>query len=283
MDLKNSQSCCFVLNGAVSGLGRSLIETEYALISRLNQVFSKSCLPRVFGLDILETQKGRMGFFLGEWFSGYKEFHVTGGCSQRQIVVWESDGSCRYLKETDALPIYREAAKILTCYYNIETCEQIHSWHHAAGDFIVREAGGRFQVRLITVRGYSPLKEFGSDGAEKHTHILPSLLLFFFTLGFKMRLDRLDGTGKSAMLGDGVIRATADGFLDALDDKSKAHGFGDLRQIFTSFFNGFSLDQMINIGTAVLESGDFNPEENGLIEKSLESHCRILQEIFKTV
>lgn len=283
VELKNFQTCLFVLNGAVSGPGLSLIETEYSLLSRLNKIFSKSYLPRVFGLDILETQKGRMGFILGEWFQDYREFHVTDGNDQRQIVIWESDGSCRYLSKKTALPIYQEAARILTYYYHIETFEQIYPWHHAAGDFIVREAGGQFHVRLITVRGYSPLTEFGSDEADKKNHILPSLLVFFFNLSLRMRLDRLDGTGEAVMLGDGVIKATVAGFLDALDEKSKAYEYGDLKRIFISFFNGFDLDQMMNMGAAILESGDINPTENGLIKGNLESHCRMLQEIFKTV
>jgi hypothetical protein len=281
--LKDSQTCLFVLNGAVSDLGLSLIETESALISKLNKTFLKSYLPRIFGLNILETQKGRIGFFLGEWFQGYKEFHVTGGSGQRKIVIWESDGSCRYLTEKSMLPVYREAAKILTYYYNIETFEQIYPWHHAAGDFIVKQADGQFQVRLITVRGYSPLTEFGSDEADKKNHILPSLLVFFFNLSLRMRIDRLDGTGEAVMMGDEVITATVDGFLDALDKKSQVHNYGDLKQIFTTFFNGFDLDQIMNIGTAILESSDINPTETGLIKKNLESHCRILQAIFKSL
>ncbi|OGR11698.1 MAG: hypothetical protein A2097_05430 [Desulfobacula sp. GWF2_41_7] len=283
VELKNSQTCFFVLNGAVSGPGLSLIETEYALISRLNKFFLKSYLPRIFGLDILETQKGRIGFFLGEWFQDYKEFHVTGGSGQRKIVIWESDGSCRYLPEKSMLPVYREAARILTFYYNIDTFEQIYPWHHAAGDFIVREAGGRFHVRLVTVRGYSPLTEFGSDEADQKNHILPSLLVFFFTLSLKMRLDRIDGTGEAVMLGDGVLTTIVDGFLDALDEKSKVYDYGDLRQVFTTFLNGFSLDQIMNTVAAILESCDWNPVENLLIKENLESHCRILQSVFKTL
>ena len=96
-----------------------------------------------------------------------------------------------------------------------------------------------------------------------------------------MRMDRLDGTGEAVMMGDEVITATVDGFLDALDEKSKAHDYGDLKQVFTTFFNGFNLDQIMNIGIAILESGDMNPTENRLILENFESHCRILQSVFK--
>jgi hypothetical protein len=284
VDLTDTQTCFFVLNGAVGNPGLSLIEKEVSLISKLNQSFPKQYLPLVFGLDILRTPKGIIGFFLGEWFQDYKEFHVTSGNGERQIVIWESDGNCHHLPEQSVLPVYREAARILTYYYDLETFEQVWPWHHAAGDFVVREAGGQFQVRLITVRGYSPLSEFGVGEIEKKNHILPSLLVFFFNLSLRMRLDRMDGTGEAVMLGDGVIKATVDGFLDALNEKSKTYEYGDLRRIFISFFNGFSLDLMVGICITILESGEIiNPAENGLIKGSLESHCRIMQEIFKTV
>ena len=281
--LTDTQTCFFVLNGAVGNPGLSLIEKEVSLISKLNKSFPKQYLPLVFGWDILKTPKGGIGFFLGEWFQDYKEFHVTAGNDHRQIVIWESDGSCRYLPEKSLLPVYREAARILTYYYNIETFEQVYPWHHAAGDFIVRAADGQFQVRLITVRGYSALTEFGADETEKKNHILPSLLVFFFNLSLRMRLDRLDGTGEAVMLGDGVITATVDGFLDALDEKSKAYEYGDLKRIFISFFNGFDLDQMMSIGFAAQDSWVANPAESRLIRENIKPHCRVLQALFKTM
>jgi hypothetical protein len=283
VELKDSQTCLFVLNGAVSTLGLSLIETEYSLISRLNETYSIQYLPQVFGLDVLETKHGKIGFFLGEWFEDYTEFHVTVGRDERQIVIWESDGNCCYLPEKTVLSIYREAARILTLYYNIETFEQIFPWHHAAGDFIVKQADGQFHVRLITVRGYSSLTEFGPNEADRKSHILPSLLIFFFNLTLRMRLDRLDGTGKAVMLGDEVIRATTDGFLDALDEKSKNYDYGNLKLSFIAFVKGWSLDQILDIMVTIIESGDMNPMENRLIMENLEIHCRVLEVIFKTL
>jgi hypothetical protein len=283
VELKDSQTCLFVLNGAVSTPGLSLIETEYSLISRLNETYSIQYLPQVFGLDVLETKHGKIGFFLGEWFEDYTEFHVTVGRDERQIVIWESDGNCCYLPEKTVLSIYREAARILTLYYNIETFEQIFPWHHAAGDFIVKQADGQFHVRLITVRGYSSLTEFGPNEADRKSHILPSLLIFFFNLTLRMRLDRLDGTGKAVMLGDEVIRATTDGFLDALDEKSKNYDYGNLKLSFIAFVKGWSLDQILDIMVTIIESGDMNPMENRLIMENLEIHCRVLEVIFKTL
>ena len=278
-----SRTCFFVLNGAVSRSGLSLIENEYDLISRMNQAYSKHYLPQVFGIDFIKTDNGRIGFFLGKWFDGYKEFHVTQDQDKRQIVIWEADGSCHYILETDALEIYQEISRILTYYYDLETFEQIFPWHHAAGDFIVRQEGGSTHVRLITVRGYSPLTEFGTGKEDKKVHILPSLMFFFLNLTLRMRLDRLNGTGKTVMLGEGVIKATIEGFLKGLDEKSTAYDFGDLRSVFIEFFRQFKLEQITGITENILESCHPESSEINLLEQNLESHCRILQSIFKNL
>ncbi|MBC2705194.1 hypothetical protein [Desulfobacula sp.] len=281
--VSESQTCSFVLNGAVSNPGLSLIGNEHDLISRLNQAYSKHYLPRVFGIDFIKTDNGRVGFFLGEWFDGYKEFHVTENQDRRQIVIWEADGSCHYILETDALDIYQEISRILTYYYDLETFEQIFPWHHAAGDFIVRQEGGSTHVRLITVRGYASLTEFADGEADKKVHILPSLMFFFLNLTLRMRLDRLNGTGKTVMLGEGVIKATIEGFLKGLDEKSTAYDFGDLRSVFIEFFWQFKLEQIIGIMENILESCHPESSEINLLEQHLESHCRILQSIFKNL
>ncbi|SDT87510.1 hypothetical protein [Desulfobacula phenolica] len=273
--------CCFVLNGAVSKSGLSLLENEYKIISRLNKThYVQRHLPMVFGVDVITTDKGRIGFFLGEWFDGYKEFHATQDHGIRQVVIWESDGKCHYISEVAAFPIYQEISRILTCYYDIETFDQIFPWHHAAGDFIVRQEAGKVHVRLISVRGYSPLTEFGADEKDKQEHILPSLLLFFLNLLLRMRLDRLNGTGQTVMLGKNMIKPVVEGFLHALDEKSAVCGFGNLRLIFIAFFQQFSLEQVMGIMENILESYQSNSEEIALIKENFESHCRTLHVIF---
>jgi len=255
--------------------GLSLIKSEYHLIASLNKSHSKHYLPSVFGLDFIKTDKGKIGFFLGEWFEGYKEFHVTEDQNKRQIVIWESDGRCHYISETDALEIYQEISRILTYYYDLETFEQISPWHHAAGDFIVQQEEQNLHVRLITARGYVPVTEFDTE-EDKKVQILPSLLLFFLNLTLKMCLDRLNGTGKTYMLGKRVIKATIEGFLNALDEKSTIYNFGDLRYVFTEFFQQFSIGQITEIIGNILESHYYDSSEIVLIGKNLESHCKTL-------
>ncbi len=296
--LTDRDSFAFVLNGAVSRPGLALIENEYHLISSLNKRVSEHYLPRVFGVDIIKTKSGRVGFFLGEWFEGYREFHLTETLGERQVVIWESDGSRQTISQTRAVPIYREISRILTHYYDIETFEQIYSWHHAAGDFIVgRETGsGRVEtvnsrnidfqecrVRLVTVRGYAPLTELNDPDENRNVHILPSLVFFFLYLTLRMRLDRLDGTGAVAMVGEQVIPAIVDGFLDSLDEKSLIYDHGDLRKIFTVFVRQFSPEQLQGILEGILESSQSEASEIALILENLESHCRLLHSILKNV
>ncbi len=276
--------CCFVLNGAVSKSGLSLLENEYQLISRLNNTCCvQRHLPRVFGVNVVTTDKGRIGFFLGEWFDGYKEFHATQDNGIRQIVIWESDGRCHYISEAAAFPIYKEISRILTCYYDIETFDQIFPWHHAAGDFIVRQEDDKVCIRLISVRGYSPLTEFSSEGKDKKVHLLPSLLFFFLNLVLRMRLDRLNGTGQAVMLGKKSIKPIVQGFLNALDEKSTGYDFGNLRSIFIAFFQQFSQEQVVGLMENILESYQSNPAETALVEENLESHCSVLHTIFKNL
>ncbi len=273
----------FVLNGAVSKPGLLLVKKEYQLIDDLNKTHLKSYLPQVFGVDIIKTDKGNIGFFLGEWFDGYKEFHVTKDHGRRQIAIWESDGSRHHISETKACPIYQEISRILTYYYNIETFEQIFPWHHAAGDFVVKQERDEVLVKLITVRSYSPLTEFSAEGKDKKTHILPSLLFFFLVLTFRIRLDRLNGTSRMVMLDKQIINSTIEGFLSALDEKSLNYDFGDLRSVFIEFFRQFTLEQIMGLLENILESCHFAPSEIELIEENFKSHCNILCSIFKII
>ena len=280
----HGRSCCsFVLNGAVSKPGLVLIEKEHQLISRLNKTYPNRYLPLVFGVDIIRTDKGRMGFFLGEWFEGYKEFHTTKDHGVRRIVIWESNGTGHTISETTALPIYQEISRILTYYYDIETFEQIFPWHHAAGDFIVFQEGDMVFVKLITVRGYTPLTEFGAQERDKKPHILPSLMFFCLNLTLRMRLDRLNGTGQAVILDEKLIPAIVHGFLQALDEKSKAYDYGSLRVSFLEFIRQFSPEQLMEMMAVILEDHPPNPAEMDLIEEGLDSHCRILDAIFKSL
>ncbi|MEN8211281.1 MAG: hypothetical protein ABFR31_06145 [Thermodesulfobacteriota bacterium] len=281
--LKNSATCSFVLNGAVSNQGLSLIKSEYDLLFRINQMHSKCYVPQIYGFDFINRDKGRVGFFLGQWFEDYKEFHVTDDKGKRQIAIWESDGSCQHIALNHGFKIYQEISRILTYYYNLETFEQISSWHHAAGDFIVNLEDDKLSVRLITVRKYSPLTQLGAGRDDQKRYLLPSLLFFFLDLTIRIRLDRLNGTGKTIMVDKAVINSISKGFLSALDEKSRVYDYGDLKEHFIEFFWQFDLEQIFGIVENVIESSSSDPNEIILIKKNLDTHCRQLYSIFKNI
>ena len=101
--------------------------------------------------------------FLGEWFEGYNEFHISldPADEKHKIIVWDHEHGNYFLSTDQTKALYRQAAKILTCYYNVETFEQISSWHHAAGDFVLKCQNDEIDLKLITVRQYRPM--FGND------------------------------------------------------------------------------------------------------------------------
>ncbi len=273
----------FVLNGAVSESGLSLIEDEYHRLLELNKSVTKQFIPSVFDVGFVRSEKGLFGFFLGEWFEGYKEFHITKVNRGKKIAIWESDGSCSYISSQDAYPVYKEIAYILTQFYDVESFKQIFPWHHAAGDFVVKLDGDDIQVRLITIRGYSAITEFTDNISEKKTFILPSLLFFFLYMTIQMRLDRLDGTGRSEILPEEINHVTTRGFLDALEEKSDQYDYGNIKTAFIDFFKQFDPEQLKGIIRNILKSSSPHPSEIPLINDNLTSHCHSLDSIFKNL
>ncbi len=186
----------FVLNVAISDAGKSYIQREYDLLKQFNEDFPFSFLPKVYGQGCVAIAGNEFGIFLGDWFQGYNEFHISLDPSDEKykIVVWDYVNGNYFLTTDQATNLYQQASRILTCYYNVETFEQISSWHHAAGDFVLKCRNDKIDVKLITVRQYRPM--FENNGINKDPNaelILEALLVFFLNLTIKMRLDRLEG------------------------------------------------------------------------------------------
>ncbi|MBF0200093.1 MAG: hypothetical protein HQK66_02050 [Desulfamplus sp.] len=140
--LEDSSVHNLVLNCAVSPHGLALIEKEYLLLRELGRKKHLTRLiPRVFATASFHCRGMETAFFLGEWFDGYKEFHLSGpnpSHPYQTLHMWNSDGTMEIYDPPEFYPIYERASEILTDFYNIETFEQIFPWHHAAGDFIVK-------------------------------------------------------------------------------------------------------------------------------------------------
>lgn len=216
-------SVAFVLNVAISATGKAWIETEYHTIKRLNKDFAGGYLPEVYAYGEVPLKGNGKSFpmFLGEWFEGFNEFHLS--CDpetgQNRIVVWDYIRGDFFLSSAQAVNLFRQAAKIIAFYYNPETFEQIFSWHHAAGDFVLKIEKDRITVRLITARQYLKLFKDSKEAKKKAAFALKALLIFFLQLSIRMRLDRRDGTGPVVWLGQEALMGTVSGFFEALAQK----------------------------------------------------------------
>lgn len=207
------------LNGAVSEPGLSLAEREFHTIDAFNRNAPSRFLPQVFACGCVPLRDRKAAFFLGEWFEEYNEFHVTLAGGRQSLGVWEPDGSIRRMAMEAGLDIYRQASRILTFFYNPITFEQIIPWHHAAGDFVIRDQACGIDVRLITVRGYAPMIGDPSEDAPDGDDIIYNLLFFLLNLTLRMRIDRIDGTGDYLFLDEIVLQPVLTGFFEEIMKK----------------------------------------------------------------
>jgi hypothetical protein len=264
-----------VLNGAVRDPGFTLIETEFRLLERLVGQVVPGFIPRVFAAGTLVTEKGGVGFFLGQWFDGFHEFHMTRTARGARVAIWKDDGTREPMPWHKAVRIYENIAYVLTAYYEVDTGNEIFPWHHAAGDFVTNSQG---DVRLITVRGMDLLTEIPSDISEGEVRQLFCLLFYFLNLTLCMRLDRLDGTGPVVWLPDMVLDATVKGMLRSLADRKvlrpdpqPCNGFSAR---FLAFAKSFGSDQLHQMADHLLEDRHFSAAEVQLVRNHLDSHCR---------
>ena len=224
----NELRASFVMYVAVTSRGKARLSREFEVLQHLNTKYEFPFLPETYFQG--EAFSPSMLMFLADWFEGYHEFHlsVDKKDGSQKLVLWDTEKTPCYLSRPQAWQIYREAARILTLYYNLETFEQIFPWHHAAGDFVVKTQKKSIDVRLITARQYAPMLE-RSEGVSVHE----ALLFFLLNLSIRMRLDRLDGVGAVAWADDDCVDATLEGFMEGLRMK-QAKGFID-----EGFVNGF--------------------------------------------
>jgi hypothetical protein len=214
-----------VINLAASEAGKTLIQKEYGILERLNHEYSPSYLPEVYAIGSIDIQGKRpVAMFLGQWFAGFHEFHLTRGRtgSEPPLAVWDPAIGHRLLSQSQIRTLYAQVAKILNYYFNPLTGECIGSWHHAAGDFVVRLSGSGLEVRLVTVRQYRPLFKADLINQDFKTR-LDALLVFFLHLTLRTRLDRLDGVGDIEWAGPMAVEGTLIGTLEALAQKAHTH------------------------------------------------------------
>ena len=263
----------FVLNVAVSEVGQRNLSREFNLIRHLNRKFKWPYLPKVYGLEEAASGNGKskLPMFLGEWFDGFYEFHITSDHFDRnRILVWDPrKGNIEIPEEMTPL-IYEKTAEILTCYYDPCTFEQIHPWSHAAGDFIVRLNNNDMEMRLISVRNYAPMVNHEEQDARS---ILEALLVFLLNLSIQNRLDRSDGVGDMVWAEDCAVQATLNGFFSGLKQIETPDLFSEpLIRFFKPYLIARSENDLMEICAALSERYSPDAPEALIIKNNLNQH-----------
>jgi len=265
----------FAVSTAVSRRGREWMKREVGVLRHLHETFSLPYLPRVYLAGEVSPRPGAvpLSMFLGQWFDGYHEWHLSrdkdGG---QKIEIWDTVNGHRAASRQEEYEIYRQAAAILTFYYDPVNFHQIHPWHHAAGDFIVRGTGGEVAVRLVTARNYGPAMVVP---AGKKIDPLIALTYFFLHLTVGMRLDKYDGVGEAAWADPRCLPAVIDGFFEALRKKEEKGGrfpwpVPELAALFRSF-SPRELSGLLAALPALYPADD--PADAALIRSRLDEHA----------
>lgn len=272
------QTLSFVVNVAASSHGRRALPCEVKALERLNDQRPFGWFPKVYACASVE-----LPMFLGDWFDGFHEFHLTRrpGSDEPAIVVWDGAADPCLLSEGQMMDLYREAAMILTaCYDPITTC-QIFPWHHAAGDFVVKIEEKRASVRLITVRDYAPMVGPTQEPADEGA-LLDALVLFFIHLTIRMRLDRLDGVGAVVWAPACSVDPVVDGFFQGLDLTARMSGFpAAFPEIFRRYFNHHATVDLLTMAHHITKTVFNNhTEERRVADRHLNDHihglCRTM-------
>ncbi|MFH0867601.1 MAG: hypothetical protein V1904_15535 [Bacteroidota bacterium] len=273
----------FVLNVAVSKIGIECIHNEFSTLKKLNFEFSNSFIPAVYGYDdFIGRGNIQIGMFLGEWFEGYSEFHVSMDPSdgKEKILIWDNSNGSFFVSEDTAIEIYRQASRIMTCFYNVQTFEQIFPWHHAAGDFVVKQTGNSLDVKLVTARQYSSLFETKVQTKDQEL-IFEGLLMFLLVLSIRMRLDRIDGTGDIVWADDMSVEGTIKGFWEGMIIKSRSkvipYNFIDE---FRIYFQSRSENELFDLSKAIIGSFNQSAPDIPVIDRNLAKHS---SELFHAV
>ena len=273
----------FVLNVAVTDVGKKFAQREFRLLKMLNMDYPDSFIPRVYaeGNVFTKTNQVETRMFLGEWFEGFNEFHISidPDDPKQKIIVWDHEHGNFFLTAHQATELYRQATKILTYYYNIETFEQIVSWHHAAGDFVLKCQEDDIELKLVTVRLYRSMYENNrpvciNPDAEI---VLEALLVFFLNTAIKMRIDRLDGVGGIVWSDKMALKGILKGFFEGLALKQETNMFAKPLDVgFRQHLLSCSLTDFFDLNYAIANTYPSQASEAPIIRQHLRKHVEDL-------
>ena len=289
----NGSGILFVLNVAISSAGKSFIKREFEILNKLNNEFSFSFIPKVYsyGEICIKNKNVEISMFLGEWFKGFHEFHISQNKykqaktdSSIKIVVWDHEKGNFSLSDDETLELYSQVAMILTCYYNVETFEQIFPWHHAAGDFVIKLQKNNMETKLITVRQYAPMLENKNEIPKNNTDsdiylILEAMLVFFLNLSIRNRIDRLNGVGEIVWSDNIAVEGTLKGFLKGLSQLSYNNLIPDtLAANFINYISCFSKTDLLELCNSIVNTYNPMAPELSVIKQNLKNHVDLLYE-----
>jgi hypothetical protein len=279
----SGRTASLVVNVAATDLSRSTSQREYRLLRHLARHFPYPYLPRVFrrGVVSYRTENEgtrRLQMVVGEWLSYYHEFHLhrREGEGRMGLLLWDSTNGYRYLTHGQTSSLYRQAARILADYYDWNSFRQIYPWHHAAGDFVVREENGEVDLRLITVRDYVPVVGYRTRGRAGK---MLALILFFLHLTLQMRLDRLDGVGELVWAEEEFLSHVIRGFLDAMSGKVGTPSPSALYEILSTF----AREEWRQVLGECIETYAFSPEELDLVRRYEAIHIEQITQALQTL
>jgi hypothetical protein len=266
----------FGVSTAFSEPRKKLLLHEYETMKYLNQHFSYEYLPKVYlaSETLCSNPEGNetVVMSVSDWLEGYHEWHLMADQEGKQgILVWDMEKGNRTATSEEGHAIFREASRILTLYYDPKTYRQIYPWHHAAGDFVVKNAGGAIQVKLTTTRNYLPLISFPK---KADTNRVTALVAFLLNMTVQMRLDRIGGVGEPVWAQEGFVSPCLEGFFGALQTM-KAEGRLDLGEgpDLLTLLKRFSLEELQSLYSPLMESyREEKPEDFQVIQKNLDSH-----------
>ncbi len=274
-----------VVTLALSDVGKLCLEKDYHWLDYLNRRLDSPYVPRGYGNNSFEyrTPQGTLDTLLislGEWFTGYHEFHLSvDPADQRQkTILWDTDHVYGYLSYKQSCALYHQASKILTLCYDTDTYHQVCAWHHAAGDFVARTDGDSVNLKLITVRQYGPMIAFSDPEPGNR---LTALLHFFSHLCLRMRMDRLDGTGQPAWADDFSVYATMEGFYEALETKRQQGALSGIQvEQFLALLKMLDRNEWSQLLQATLETCPQTDADLPVIARHLDSH---IDSLYKAV
>jgi hypothetical protein len=275
----------FVVNAALTERGIQRLSRDFHLLDLLRARFKRCFVPAVYFLAEVTLDRGavdelRTKLSLGEWLERLWEFHVSMLEGSPATVLWDTEAGYSALAETAAEEMYKQAAFILTYYYDVDSGEEIFPWHHAAGDFVAA-SGPPVQVRLITVRQYASRWTLRKD--SRHD-TMQALLLFLANLSLRMRLDRLDGVGDIVWVGQHCAKGAMSGFLDALTAKV-AESLLDAKTLeeFGKYIKGISPAELAEIFQAVVDSHDEDAPDVPVILDNLVDHILLVYRLIQQI